>query len=336
MKKIFFPPCLHAFVRKNSKKIFITALAIFMLSGCERIRELRERDNEDSPGGPAVQTIMFAVNTTVAVQGHISDYIALSGDIIAGTQVDAFSETAGRISEVYVRTGQWVNRGQHIAAVDPSRPGMTFQLSYVEAPISGRIFTLPAQVGMTVSPMVPLARIAGGNALEVRLFVAERFISRMALNLPCEITLDAWPGEIFRGSIRELAPMVDPVSRTMELRVNVSDPRDMLKAGMFAKVRIITERKENVVKIPAAALVSRFGEQYVYVVESDPESPEHNIVRRRTVVPGISIDGELEIQSGLTPGEEVVVRGQSLLDNGVRVNIVERFQADGSRAGGSR
>ena len=318
--------------------LLITLFVTLALTGCGRIREARE--NRDNPsgtrGGGGPQALVFAVNTTAAVQGHISDYIALSGDIIAGTQVDAFSETVGRVNGVYVSVGQWVNRGQRIASIDPTRPGMTFQLSFVEAPISGRIFTLPVQVGMTISPAVPLARIAGGDALEIRLFVAERFISRMALNLPCEIALDAWPGEVFRGSIREIAPMVDPVSRTLEIRVGVSDPRGRLKAGMFAKVRIITEQKEDVVKIPSSAIISRFGEQYVFVVEQSTENPEYYYARRRVIVPGINIDGELEVQYGLMQGEEIVMRGQSLLDDGARVNVVERVAPLSAQPTGSR
>jgi RND family efflux transporter MFP subunit len=195
----------------------------------------------------------------------------------------------------------------------------------VTAPITGTIIALPAQVGMTISQAVPLARISGGGGLEIRLYVAERFISKMALNLPCEISLDAWPGEVFRGGIRELAPIVDPASRTMEVKVNVGTPGSRLKAGMFAKVRIITERKNNIVKIPATAMLSRFGEQYVYVVEKDSENPDQTVVKKRIVVPGISIDGALEIQKGLDPDEEIVVRGQTLLNDGARVNVIERF-----------
>jgi RND family efflux transporter MFP subunit len=174
-----------------------------------------------------------------------------------------------------------------------------------------------------------VARISGGSALEARLFVAERFISRMALNLPCEVTLDAWPGEVFRGSIRELSPTVDSASRTMEVRVNIQNQGDRLKPGMFAKVRIITERKDNIVKIPSQAMVSGFGEHYVYIVEKDPESPEHNIARRRNVAPGILVDGVLEIQSGLKAGEEIVAGGQSLLEDGARVNIIRRIAPAG-------
>ncbi|MDR0494157.1 MAG: efflux RND transporter periplasmic adaptor subunit, partial [Treponema sp.] len=272
----------------------------------------------------APQKAVFAVNTTTAVKGQIQDYITLSGDIVAGSTVDVYSDAAGKVAEVYVSVGQRVNRGGQIAAVDPSRPGMTFQWGIATAPISGTVVALPAQVGMTISQAVPLARIAGGDALEIRLYVAERFISKMAMNLPCEITLDAWPGEIFQGSISEIAPTVDPASRTMEVRVNVRNAGSKLKAGMFAKVRIITERKENIVKVPAPAMLSRFGEQYVYVVEKDSENPEQYLARKRTVTPGIHIDGVLEIQKGLEPDEEVVLRGQTLLDDGARVNIVDR------------
>jgi len=111
----------------------------------------------------------------------------------------------------------------------------------------------------------------------------------------------------------------------MEVRVNVSDPRSRLKPGMFASVKIITERKENIVKIPASAMISRFGETYIYIVEPDPDNPEYNLVRKRDIVPGILIDGVMEVQSGLKPDEEVVIRGQSLLEDGVRVNIIERL-----------
>jgi RND family efflux transporter MFP subunit len=237
--------------------------------------------------------------------------------------VDTYSDAAGKITRVYVSVGDRVSKGDPIAAVDPSRPGMDYRVGIATAPISGTVVSLPAQVGMTISQAVPLARIAGGGALEIRLFVAERFISKMAMNLPCEITLDAWPGEIFLGSISEISPTVDAVSRTMELRVNVNNPGSKLKAGMFAKVRIITEKKDNIVKIPASAVVNRFGEQYVFVVDtSDPEDPQ---ARRRVIIPGIVIDGIMEVQQGLAPYEEIVVRGQTLLEDGSRVNVIERL-----------
>jgi len=307
--------------------IFIFIITVFLLSGCTRVNQLLERfglkDNA-ATAETAAEVPVFAVNTTLAVEGQIQDYISLSGDIVAGSTVDAYSDAAGRVTRIFVSVGGWVSRGDRIATVDPSRPGMTFMESTVTSPISGTIAMLPAQVGMTISQAVPLARIQAAGALEIKLNVAERFISKMAMNLPCEITLDAWPGEVFLGSIRELSPNVDPASRTMEVRVNVRDSGSRLKPGMFAKVRVITERKDHIVKIPATAVINRFGEQYVYVTRRDPQNPEFNIVRKRVIKPGILIDGIMEIESGLERGEEIVIRGQTLLDDGSRVNIIER------------
>jgi len=302
--------------------ILILALAAVGLLSREKIMGIFGKDKDGKNAGPEVP--VFAVNTTKASKGQIQDYIAFSGDILAGSTVDVYSDAAGKIAEIYVAVGRWVNRGDRIAAVDPSRPGMTFRHSIAAAPISGTIIAIPAQVGMTISQAVPLARISGGGGLEIQLHIAERFISRMALNLPCEVTTDAWPGEIFQGSISEVSPTVDPASRTMEIRINVSNAGSKLKPGMFAKARVITERKDSIVKIPATAMINRFGEQYVYVVEKDTENPEFNIVRKRNIKHGILIDGVLEITEGLSPDEEIVVRGQTLLDDGARVNIIER------------
>jgi multidrug efflux pump subunit AcrA (membrane-fusion protein) len=301
--------------KKIYSVILLLILALSVLSGCKD----KKKGAMDKPR----EVPVFAVNTTLAVKGQIQDYLTFSGDIVAGSTVDVYPEAVGKVTDIFVSVGQRVNKGTQIASVDPSRPGMTFRQNIATAPIGGTIVMIPAQVGMTVSQAVPLARIAGGGALEIKLSIAERFISRMAMNQPCEITLDAWPGEIFRGSISEISPTVDLASRTMEIRVNVRDNSSKLKAGMFAKVRVITERKDNIVKIPAAAVINRFGEQFVYVIAKDDQ--DNDIVRKIIIEPGILIDNILEIQKGLEPSDEIVIRGQTLLDDGSRVNIIERL-----------
>ena len=325
--------------------VMVSLAALFFFIGC---------GNKDK-AGPAQTTPVFAVNTTTAAQGQIWDYIALSGDIIAGSTVDVFSNVAGKVTRVYVDIGSKVSCGSPVAAVDPSLPGMNFFPGVANAPIAGTIVALPAQVGATVSQAVPLARISGNSALEIKLYVAERFISKVEMNQLCEITLDAWPGEIFRGTVTEVSPVVDPTSRTMEVKVNVTNQEDKLKEGMFAKVKLVVEQKENTVKIPASALMQRFGESYVFVAKEappeaaaeapaekkgflasifskketeekkEPEPPaKQYIAQKRVVKPGILIDGSLEILDGLRPGEEFVVKGQTLLNDGARINIIER------------
>jgi membrane fusion protein, multidrug efflux system len=321
-------------MKKKFRLVTLLMITFLVFSGCERIKEtyslvvqsLVNPTDGTGEASPVVQ--IFAVNTMPAASGQINDYLALSGDIIASSIVDTYSDAAGKISRLYVSIGSTVKKGDPVAAVDPSRPGMEFVASVVRAPVAGTVIALPAQLGMTVSQAVPLARISGGAGLETRLYVAERFISKVSLNQPCEITLDAYPGEVFRGSITEVSPTVDTTSRTMEIRVGVENPGARLKAGMFAKVRIITETKEGVVKIPASAVVNRFGEQYVFSV--DKTNSQAPVARKRVIVPGIVIDGVMEVRQGIAPDEEIVVRGQTLLEEGSRVNVIERLSPIGA------
>ncbi|MDR1047953.1 MAG: efflux RND transporter periplasmic adaptor subunit, partial [Treponema sp.] len=219
--------------------LILTGVLLLTFSGCERIKEVYNNLGKgpgDGPSAPA-EAPVFAVNTTTATQGQIRDYIALSGDIVSGSTVDTYSDAAGKVTRLFVSIGSRVRKDDPIAEVDPSRPGMNYVPGIATAPVGGTIVSLPAQVGMTISQAVPLARIAAGSALEIKLYVAERFISKISMGLPCEISLDAWPGEVFRGTISEVSPVVDPASRTMEVRVNVDNPGSRLKSGMFAKVR---------------------------------------------------------------------------------------------------
>lgn len=298
----------------------IAIVGVVFLSSCGQ-------NSNEAGKGPAQnqeqQVPVFAVNTTQAVLGQIRDYLALSGDIVSSTTVDAYSDVAGKVTKLFVSVGQRVQKDDPLAEVDPSRPGMTFNPGVVKAPISGTIVALPAQLGMTISQAVPVARLAGAGSIEARTYVAERFISKMKVGLPVELTLDAYPGRTFYGRVRELSPTVDPISRTMEVRIAVQNEAAALKSGMFAKIKIITEEKSDIVKIPATAIVRRYGEQYVFTVETDPKDPVFTVAQKRVVTPGILIDDQVEIRQGLEAGAQVVLRGQSLLEDGVRVRVVE-------------
>jgi len=74
-------------------------------------------------------------------------------------------------------------------------------------------------------------------------------------------------------------------------------------------------------------VVQRFGEEYVFTLEEAPQGDSRErgfVARKRVITPGILIDGILEVEKGLNPGEEFVVRGQTLLEDGSRINVIER------------
>lgn len=307
----------------NKKRLLIFIIAILiLLSGCKKTDQSDKNTAEENDE----QLTVFAVSTTRAVQGEIKDYLQLNGDIAARTTVDTFADTAGKIKTLFVRVGDTVRKNQVIAEIDPSRPGMTFAASPVKASISGTVTKVTVQIGATVAPNIPIVEISKMDELEVILYIAERFISKMSIGLTAVIKTEAFPGELFIGRIREISPVVDQNSRTMEIKLNIDNNSSRLKAGMFAEVKIITAEKKGIVKIPAETLINRFGEYYVFVVKKDSESTEKGIVERRVVVPGLRIDNQLEITNGLLEGEIVVIRGQTLLEEGLSVKVVSTVE----------
>jgi multidrug efflux pump subunit AcrA (membrane-fusion protein) len=311
---------------KTAVLLGLGMIILALIAGCDRFGGKDSAAGAEKPAaGEGEGVTVFAVSTVKAVKGQIRDYIELNGDVTAGTRVDTYPDAAGKLSRLYVEVGQRVRKGQVIAEVDPSRPGMQFALSPVKAAISGTVTNIPVQVGATVSQQVPIVQISDMRDLEVRVHVAEKFISRMQVGLPAEMSFDAYPGKIFYGKIKELSPVVDPQSRTLEVKIGLSDGTELLKAGMFGEVKLVTMEKDGVVKIPSDCVVNLFGEEFVFLVERSGDGAE-GIARRVKVTRGIEIDQKLEITSGLEPGDEVVYRGQTLLEDGSKVRVVETVQ----------
>jgi len=263
---------------------------------------------------------VFAVNVTPAVQGPISNYLEINGDVETTASVDVYSNAAGEIVRLHTSIGRTVQAGDLIAEVDPSRPGQNFALSPVNAPIAGTITRLPVRVGSRITQSTPLAQISRTNELEIVVNISERFVSRVREGLPAIIRLDAFPDREFRAVVRELNPVVDPMTRTLEVKLRFTGSIQGVLPGMYAEVQIITEQKENIVKVPADVLIRRFGENFVFVVTDE------GAVERRTVNPGIEIDNVLEITEGLLPGELVVYQGQNLLEDGARVRVIDTVE----------
>ncbi|MFW5642835.1 MAG: efflux RND transporter periplasmic adaptor subunit [Alkalispirochaeta sp.] len=272
--------------------------------------------DENLVRGRDIDTV-FAVNVTPAVQGQIADYIEVNGDVQTTASIDIYSDAAGEIVRLYVGIGETLRADQVIAEVDPSRPGQNFALSPVKAPINGTITRLPVRVGSRINQSAPVAQISRTTELEIVVQIAERFVSKVREGLPATIRLDAFPERDFSAVVSKLNPVVDPMTRTLEVTLSFTGDARGVRPGMYAEVQIITEQKENIVKVPADVLIRRFGENFVYVVRDD------NTVERRVVNPGIEIDNILEITDGLEAGEPVVYEGQNLLEDGSPVRIID-------------
>lgn len=274
----------------------------------------------DPPGATDGQTV-YPVSVVHATKGDMSDYVSVSGGISAARQVDVYADMAGKLIKLNVRLGQFVAQDDVVAEVDPSRPGQNYVPSPVRAPIAGTITSLPVDVGSRIAQGVPVVQIATTGELEIRTQIAERYIGVVHPGEKALIDLEPYPGVSFAAHVAELSPVVDPSTRTMEVSLRFDAPDERVKAGMFAEIKIVTVHKTNIVKVPIETVVLRGERTFLFVMNGN------GTVSRRDVKVGINVDGKAEIASGLEGDETVVARGQTLLEDGSRVKVIEELPA---------
>jgi multidrug efflux pump subunit AcrA (membrane-fusion protein) len=262
---------------------------------------------------------VFSVRATSVENQTLKAYLDVNGDIISTQQTDVHPDVSGRLVSMRVSLGSYVQRGQLIAEVDPSRPGTTYMNSPVYAPISGYISKTPLSIGTTVSQNTSITTISSNGTFEITARIPEREIAGLVTGLKAEVSLQAYPGETFAATVAQVSPIIDSLSRTklITLRFDVSD--DRISAGMFARLRINTRSYTDVLAIPAEAVISNRGNETVYVVDIVDGQP---IAQKREVSSGVTLNGWTEIRSGLSQSERVIVQGQQLLTGGETLRII--------------
>ena len=271
-------------------------------------------------GGERTGTAIRVIPVRV---GTIETSVILNGDVLSSSQVSIFPLIGGRLTELRVRDGDRVSRGQIIAMIDPSRPGDPFFPSPVTSTVSGIVMSIPVNTGDTVQTNSVICVVGNLDNLRVETHVPERYSVRMVRSLPALLTFEAMPGESFAAEIDELSPVLDPASRTLRIRLRILpgingivDPR--ILAGMFATVSLVTNSRIDVPVIPREALIQTYGRWIVFVVP-----PDSNLAQRREVTLGLESETLVEILSGLDLGDQVVIAGQNFLNDGDPVQIVE-------------
>lgn len=302
-------------MKKTSAKLPFILMAAAILSStlvsCKGKSEKAAKEEETET--------TYAVNADIVQAGNLDDYLEFGGDVSSVSAVDVYPDAAGKISRIRVAVGDLVKKDQIIAYVDPSRPGMNYSENPVKAPISGRVTSFPPTIGTMVSQSYSIAKISDTDELQIKVNVAERFISRIRENQTAIVSFDAYPGVEFKARVFEVSPVLDTTSRTMLAKLKVEPADSRIKAGMYARVKLITDTIEGAVVIQNDAIVYRDGKPYVFTAKSESAESSVNMV---SVKEGLSVDNKTEIQEGLKEGDVIIVKGQSLLSDGSKVKIL--------------
>lgn len=187
--------------------------------------------------------------------------------------------------------------------------------SQITAPISGVISERLIKVGNMIGTNEEVFQITDFDPLLAVLNVPEHEMNKLRKGQKTMIQVDALPGTSFEGSVLRISPTVNPETGTFQVTVSIKDESRQLKPGMFARVRIVYDTRQNTLMIPKNAVMTEDGTSSVYVINN-------GMAYRKTISTGYINGNNIEILQGLNPADTVVTIGQSSLQDSALVEVV--------------
>lgn len=184
----------------------------------------------------------------------------------------------------------------------------------VESPVNGIIAARFLDLGSTVAPGIPVAKVVDISQVKIKIGVAEKDVVKVKPKQPAIISVDSFAGKSFEGTVTAVGPQADLSTRTFPVEILVQNPDYQLKAGMAAKVEIATETMKDVTLIPKSALLERGGETLIFVVSNGR-------AEKRVPKLGLESGDNVVLLEGAQAGEKVVILGQENLADGTPVAI---------------
>lgn len=204
-----------------------------------------------------------------------------------------------------------------LEALEASYNLASLELDYtkIRAPISGVVSERFIKLGNTISVGEPVFRVTSIEPLVAYLYVPEREYRKISPGQPVRINIDALGGEQIPTTVTRVSPSIDAETGTFKVTIEILDPARRIKPGMFARISIVYEKRENVLQVPRSAIVDEMSTTSVFVVEND-------VAVRRPVQTGLAAYGLVEIISGLADQDRVITVGQIGLKPDARVTVI--------------
>ena len=187
----------------------------------------------------------------------------------------------------------------------------------LRSPVTGYVTARNFDVGDMFAMSAPLFTVQQVVPVKLLVGISESEYTKVKKGDVVTLTVDAIPGKTFRGKIDRLYPVIDAATHTFKAEVVVPNQDKVLRPGMYARVTVNFGTRNSVL-VPDKALVKQegTGTRFIYVLQED------GTVKYLPVKPGRHIGTEYEITEGLQDGWKVVIKGQSALRDGVKVNVL--------------
>ncbi|WP_179137928.1 efflux RND transporter periplasmic adaptor subunit [Candidatus Entotheonella palauensis] len=192
---------------------------------------------------------------------------------------------------------------------------LQLQFTTVKAPITGVVSARQVARGQFVQKNQHLFTVVDPTRLLARTFLPEKFSSQVTIGQDTYVETEALQAERFAARVKLISPVVEAESGTFKVTVELLNPPPTLKPGMFATVLITVATRDQTLVIPKRALTLDSSRPTVYRLEKGR-------ARRVPLKVGLSDNDRIEVLSGLTEGDRIIVVGQEKLLDEMRVKVV--------------
>lgn len=260
------------------------------------------------------------VKTAAVVVGSIEHTVSTTGNVQPQNRLEIKSPISGRIDKILVKEGQTVKTGDLLVLLSSTERAALLDAARVQgaeslkdwedaykptaliATIDGQVIVKAVNPGQTVTPADPVVVLS--DRLIVQAQVDETDIGKVKAGQQALITMDAYPDLEVKGVVDHIYYESTIVNNVTIYKVDIL-PQELppvFRSGMSANVSIIQDQKDNILIIPREAVKKKQGESFVMVEEEGEKKPQ-----RTPITTGISDETNIEVVSGLSEGDRVVI-----------------------------
>ncbi len=346
--------------RRSFSALAVLLLAGFLASGCDDKEGLATTENHSNqpPAIPVSVTevkpeplrdIIYLPGTTEAWQdvqvaadtagriewiGPREGEIVKKGDLLVKIDVSALKAALDHAEAQFQLADDLYQRRQRLferkiiaqeeldqsatqrklAATDYEQMKVKYNHGFPRSPISGIVNHLYVDAGEFIDTGKPIADIINIDRIKINVRVPELDIRYVLEGQKTPVKIDAFPERALDGKVDFVAFKADPATKTFLVRTVIDNPFADIRPGMIARVAFVRRVIPDALLAPLFALVDKGGERLVFV-EKD------GVALSRTVTIGVIDGARVQITSGLSPGDQLIVRGHTEVEDGMKVQV---------------
>lgn len=186
----------------------------------------------------------------------------------------------------------------------------------ITAPIAGVVSEKAVEVGQLAGGQSGYVTVIDHSSLNAEINIPDKMLAQIQVGLSVPVTINALPDAKIVGVIDNISPNTSSKNNFYVVKVKIDNSKDDIKAGMFAKISLPAEKKDNILMVPNETIKMENGVNYLYTVNNGE-------VKKVSVKIGISDEKFTEVTGKVQEGLDIISEGQNLLSDGEKVNLVQ-------------